>query len=337
MAPTRWGIVSAGKISNDFKVALDTLSEDEHQVVAVAARSLERAEQFAKTHSIPSAYGSYAELAAQKDIDVVYIGATHPQHASVTTMMLRAGMPVLCEKPKSVSSREVRQMTSLAEKNNLFFMEAIWSRFFPVYEKVREILDSGELGEVKMVTASFGINFDSVQRFRDRSLTEGSLVEVGIYPIQFTTMAFGGEEPQDVTATGQLIDTGVDEAATIVLKYSNNRMAVLTCSMSTTLSQEAHVYGTKTSFKIPNFWCPTEVITPDRSHSFPLPRPEKPLNYFNSTGLRFEAMEVRRCLQDGLSESPLLTHAMSLQIARILDRARRAVGVHRSRAYCKMM
>ncbi|XP_066288263.1 trans-1,2-dihydrobenzene-1,2-diol dehydrogenase-like [Branchiostoma lanceolatum] len=299
MAPTRWGIVSAGKISNDFKVALDTLPDEEHQVVAVAARSLERAEQFAKTHNIPSAYGSYAELAAQEVIDVVYIGATHPQHAPVTTMMLRAGKPVLCEKPMCVNSREARQVISLAKEKNIFFMEAIWSRFFPVYEKVREILDSGELGEVKMVTASFGINFDGVPRFRDRSLAGGSLIEIGIYPIQFTTMVFGGEEPQEITATGHLIDTGVDEAASIVLKYSNNRMAVLTCSMSTTLAQEAYVYGTKASIKIPNFWCPTKVIAQDGTHEFPLPPPGKPLNYFHSTGLRFEVMEVRRCLQEG--------------------------------------
>ncbi|KAI8518089.1 hypothetical protein Bbelb_041060 [Branchiostoma belcheri] len=268
-----WGIVSAGNISNDFKVALDTLPKDEHEVVAVAARSLERAEQFAKTHDIPSYYGSYAELAEQKDIDVVYIGATHPQHAPVTTMMLRAGKSVLCEKPMSVNSREARHVISLAKEKNLFFMEAIWSRFFPVYKKVREVVDSGVLGEVKMITASFGINFDGVPRFKDRSLAGGSLIEIGIYPIQFTTMVFGGEEPEDITATGHLIDTGVDESATVVLKYSNNRTAALTCSMSTTLAQEAYIYGTKASLKVPNFWCPTEVIAPDGTHEFPLPPP----------------------------------------------------------------
>eukprot|EP00058_Branchiostoma_floridae_P006986 XP_002592474.1 hypothetical protein BRAFLDRAFT_57457 [Branchiostoma floridae] len=299
MAPTRWGIVGAGKISNDFKVALDTLPAEEHQVVAVAARSLERAQEFATTHTIPSAYGSYAELAAQKFIDVVYIGVKEPQHATVTTMMLQSGKPVLCEKPKSTDSREVQQMISLAKEKNLFFMEAIWSRFFPVYEKVREILRSGELGEVRMVTASFGINFDGVPRLKDRSLAVGSLIEAGIYPIQFATMVFGEEKPQGGTATGHLTDTGVDESATVVLKYSNNRMAVLTCSVSTTLSQEAYIYGTMGSLKVPNFWCPTELITPTRSHYFPLLTPEKPLNYFNSTGLRYEAMEVRRCLQNG--------------------------------------
>ncbi|XP_035683393.1 trans-1,2-dihydrobenzene-1,2-diol dehydrogenase-like [Branchiostoma floridae] len=130
-------------------------------------------------------------------------------------MMLQSGKPVLCEKPKSTDSREVQQMISLAKEKNLFFMEAIWSRFFPVYEKVREILRSGELGEVRIVTASLGINFDGVPRLRNRSLAVGSLIEAGIYPIQFAAMVFGEEKPQGGTATGHLTDTGVDESATV--------------------------------------------------------------------------------------------------------------------------
>ncbi|XP_066265613.1 trans-1,2-dihydrobenzene-1,2-diol dehydrogenase-like [Branchiostoma lanceolatum] len=327
MAPTRWGFVSAGKISNDFKVALDTLPKEEHQVVAVAARSLESAQKFAKTHNIPAAYGSYAELAAQKDIDVVYIGSIHTQHAPLTTMMLQAGKPVLCEKPMSVNSREARQMIGLAKEKNLFFMEAVWSRFFPAYKKIRDIIDSGAVGEVKIVTACFGGYIAHVPRLKERSLGGGSLLDLGIYPIQFATMVFGGKEPEDITISGHLSDGGVDETVTVVLKYSGNRMATLLCSMSAIVPNEAYVCGTKGSLKIPTFWCPTEVIAPDGTHEFPLPPPEKPLNFNNSTGMRFEAMEVRRCLQEGLKESPLMTHAMSLQIAGILDRARKEVGV----------
>ncbi|XP_078582561.1 trans-1,2-dihydrobenzene-1,2-diol dehydrogenase-like [Branchiostoma floridae x Branchiostoma japonicum] len=327
MAPTRWGFVSAGKISNDFKVALDTLPKDEHQVVAVAARNLESAQKFAQTHDIPTAYGSYAELAAQDDIDVVYIGSIHTQHAPVTTMMLQAGKPVLCEKPMSVNSREARQMIGLAKEKNLFFMEAVWSRFFPAYKKIRDIIDSGAVGEVKVVTACFGFNVGDVPRLRERSQGGGSLLDLGIYPLQFATMVFGGEEPQDVTTSGHLSDGEVDETVTVVLKYSGNRMATLLCSMSANLANEAYVYGTKASLKIPNFWCPTEVIAPDGTHEFPLPPPEKTLNFNNSTGMRFEAIEVRRCLQEGLIESPLMTHAMSLQIAGILDQTRKVVGV----------
>ncbi|XP_078663695.1 trans-1,2-dihydrobenzene-1,2-diol dehydrogenase-like [Branchiostoma floridae x Branchiostoma belcheri] len=325
MAPTRWGFVATGRICNDFKVALDTLPWDEHQVVAVASRNIETAQTFAKTHDIPRAYGSYAELAAQEDIDVVYIGAVHTQHAPVTTMMLQAGKPVLCEKPMSVNSREARQMIGLAKENNIFFMEAIWSRHFPSYKKIREILDSGLVGEVKLVTACLGKVIAEARL--ERSITGGGLLALGIYPIQFATMVFGGEEPQDITVSGNLSNGGVDETVTIVLKYSGNRMATLVCSASAQLAQEAYVYGTKGSVKIPTFWCPTEVISPDGTHEFPLPPPEKPLMFENSTGMRYEAMEVRRCLQEGLIESPLMTHAMSLQIAGILDQARKVVGV----------
>ncbi|XP_078582563.1 trans-1,2-dihydrobenzene-1,2-diol dehydrogenase-like isoform X1 [Branchiostoma floridae x Branchiostoma japonicum] len=327
MAPTRWGFVSTGRICNDFKVALDTLPREEHQVVAVASRSLETAQKFAQTHNIPAAYGSYAELAAQEDIDVVYIGAIHPQHAPVTTMMLQAGKPVLCEKPMSVNSREARQMIGLAKEKNLFFMEAIKSRFFPAYKEVRETIDSGLVGEVVLVSVCFGKNLPTAGYKQERSIAGGGLLLLGIYPIQFATMVFGGEEPEDITVSGNLTDGGVDETVTIVLKYSHNRMATLVCSTAANFANEAYVYGTEGSVKIPFFWCPTEVIAPDGTHEFPLPPPEKPLNFENSTGMRFEAMEVRRCLQEGLIESPLMTHAMSLQIAGILDQARKVVGV----------
>ncbi|XP_066265612.1 trans-1,2-dihydrobenzene-1,2-diol dehydrogenase-like isoform X2 [Branchiostoma lanceolatum] len=325
MAPTRWGFVATGRICNDFKVALDTLPRNEHQVVAVASRSLETAQKFAKTHNIPKAYGSYAELAEQEDIDVVYIGAVHLQHAPVTTMMLEAGKPVLCEKPMAVNSREARQMIGLAKEKNLFFMEAIWSRYFPVYKKVRQMIDSGDVGEVKLVTACSG-KVQSQPKL-ERSVAGGGLLLLGIYTIQFATMVFGEEEPEDITVSGHLTDGGVDETVTIVLKYSGNRMATLISGASANLANEAYVYGTKGSIKIPLFWCPTEVIAPDKIHEFPLPPPEKPLNFENSTGMRFEAMEVRRCLQEGLKESPLMTHAMSLQIAGILDQTRKVVGV----------
>ncbi|XP_066265611.1 trans-1,2-dihydrobenzene-1,2-diol dehydrogenase-like isoform X1 [Branchiostoma lanceolatum] len=327
MAPTRWGFVATGRICNDFKVALDTLPRNEHQVVAVASRSLETAQKFAKTHNIPKAYGSYAELAEQEDIDVVYIGAVHLQHAPVTTMMLEAGKPVLCEKPMAVNSREARQMIGLAKEKNLFFMEAIKSRFFPSYKKVREIVDSGDVGEVKLITACFGKNLPTGVYKQERSVAGGGLLLLGIYTIQFATMVFGEEEPEDITVSGHLTDGGVDETVTIVLKYSGNRMATLISGASANLANEAYVYGTKGSIKIPLFWCPTEVIAPDKIHEFPLPPPEKPLNFENSTGMRFEAMEVRRCLQEGLKESPLMTHAMSLQIAGILDQTRKVVGV----------
>ncbi|XP_066265609.1 trans-1,2-dihydrobenzene-1,2-diol dehydrogenase-like [Branchiostoma lanceolatum] len=327
MAPTRWGFVSAGRISNEFKIALDTLPQDEHQVVAVAARSLESAQKFAKTHDIPRAYGSYAELAAQDDIDAVYIGSIHTQHAPLTTMMLQAGKPVLCEKPMSVNSREARQMIGLAKEKNLFFMEGVWSRFFPVYLKAREIMDSGGIGDVKLVTACFGFPKGDEPRMKERSQAGGSLLDLGFYPIQFANFVFKGEEPEDITVSGLLTDQEVDETVSIILKYSGNRMATLVCCMSSLLANEAYVYGTKGTLKIPSFWSPQELIAPDKTHKFPLPPPGKPINYFNATGFRFEAMEVRRCLQEGLKESPLMTHAMSLQIAGILDRARKVVGV----------
>uniref|UniRef100_A0A8C4PYE3 Trans-1,2-dihydrobenzene-1,2-diol dehydrogenase n=1 Tax=Eptatretus burgeri TaxID=7764 RepID=A0A8C4PYE3_EPTBU len=146
-APTRWGICGAGKISHDFTTVLHSMSADEHQVVAVAARDVGKAKSFAQLHGIPKAFGSYEELAQDSDIDVVYIGVIHPKHLSVGLQMLAGNKPVLCEKPFTMNACETQELINAAQSRGLFLMEAMWTRFFPVYQEFISMVYNGEKPE----------------------------------------------------------------------------------------------------------------------------------------------------------------------------------------------
>ncbi|XP_060910216.1 trans-1,2-dihydrobenzene-1,2-diol dehydrogenase-like [Labrus mixtus] len=325
---TRWGICSAGKISHDFLVALRTLTPGDHEIVAVAARNLQHAEEFAKKHKIPRVYGSYDELAKDPGIDVVYIGTVHPYHLTTGKLFMKAKKNVLIEKPLAMNSREVQELISAAQDNSVFLMEAVWTRFFPVSLEIKRVLGQGEVGDVQMVRVDLGAPLTHIPRMAEKELGGGALLDLGIYCLQFVFMVFNGERPESIQATGHCIDTGVDGTAVLVLKFSGNRLAVCTCSITMMLSCDAVITGTKGTIKLPNhMWCPTSLEVNGKEMQFPLPEAAMPLNFTNSTGLRYEAEEVRQCLLKGLKESPGMPWAHSSLIADVIDEARRQLGV----------
>ncbi|XP_060705165.1 trans-1,2-dihydrobenzene-1,2-diol dehydrogenase-like [Hemiscyllium ocellatum] len=325
---TRWGICGAGKISHDFMVALKTLPASEHQVAAVASRDSSRAREFAERHEIPKSYGSYRELAADPDVDIVYVGIINPEHLKVALLMLAAGRNVLCEKPLAMNLHEVQQLVSAARDKNLFLMEGLWTRFFPVSKAIRALLKENSVGEIKIVKAEFGTQMMETPRLVEKELGGGVLLDIGCYCLQFVCMAFHGEKPESIHATGFLTEKGVDEAVTIVLKYPRKRMAMVTVSMAIQLTNQATICGTKGTITVPGYmWCPTSLVVNGKVQEFPLPPPSQPLNFTNSTGLRYEADQVRQCLQKGLKECPELPLAESELIMSILDEARRQLGV----------
>uniref|UniRef100_A0A8C1NRT7 Trans-1,2-dihydrobenzene-1,2-diol dehydrogenase n=2 Tax=Cyprinus carpio TaxID=7962 RepID=A0A8C1NRT7_CYPCA len=324
----RWGICSAGKISHDFTVALKTLRAEDHQVVAVAARDLKHAQEFAQRHSVPRAYGSYEDLAKDPEIDVVYVGTIHPHHLSVGVLFMNAQKNVLCEKPLAMNLKEVQELIASAQKNHVFLMEAVWTRFFPVSVEISRLLSRGEVGEVKVVRAEFGAPLTHVPRAVRKDLGGGALLDIGVYCLQFVLMVFNGEKPESIQATGVCLDTGVDEAMVVTLKFSGHRLAVCTCTITAELPNEAVIVGTKGTIKVPaHMWCPTSLMVNGVETQYPVPEPALPLNFINSTGMCYEAEEVRRCLLAGLKESSRMSHADSALLAEIMDEARRQVGV----------
>uniref|UniRef100_A0A668W4B3 Trans-1,2-dihydrobenzene-1,2-diol dehydrogenase n=1 Tax=Oreochromis aureus TaxID=47969 RepID=A0A668W4B3_OREAU len=311
---TRWGLCGAGKISHDFSVAMKTLPPGDHQVL-IASKSIDCAKDFARKHGIPKAYGSYEELANDPEIDIVYLGVLHTEHWRVGMLFLNAGKNVLCEKPFAMNSREVKDLVATAKKNNVFLMEAIRSRCFPVYAEVRRLLAVEAVGDVKLVKAYFGSPRLKVPRSEQKELGGGALLDIGVYCLQFVLMVFNGERPESIQATGVLLDSGVDESVAVTMKFSRKRMALCAFSIAATLPNDAVIAGTKGSIKVLGpMHCPTKLVVNDKETEYPLPEPCLPLNFTSSTGLR-------------LKESPRMPLADSVLLTEIMDEIRKQVGV----------
>ncbi|EFA11514.1 trans-1,2-dihydrobenzene-1,2-diol dehydrogenase [Tribolium castaneum] len=323
----RWGIVSAGKICHDFVTALQTLPKSEHQVVAVAARALPSAQNFAQSHGIPKAYEGYIKIAEDKDVDIAYVGTLNPQHFEVAKMMLEHGKHVLCEKPLTMNERQTRALVDIAKRKNLFLMEAIWSRCFPAYQELRKVLESGSIGDVLQVNASFGFNLLNVERLRSKELGGGTILDLCVYVLQFQQLVFKGATPTKVLAVGGLNSEGTDDYTSSLWTYPGDKVANLTTSAKAQYPNEAVIVGTKGIIRVPDFWCCTEFITPERTHRFELPKTDIHFNFHKSVGLSYEAQHVRECIKAGKTESPYLTHAESIQLAQHMDTLQKLVGV----------
>ncbi|KAG8253982.1 trans-1,2-dihydrobenzene-1,2-diol dehydrogenase-like [Homalodisca vitripennis] len=330
---TRWGIISAGKISSDFVAAIKILPEKEHTVLGVAARSKLSAEEFAKKYNIPLSYGSYEELLCNPEIEVVYIGVLHPIHYEVAKLSLEHGKSVLCEKPLCMNAKETQQLIELAKKKKLFLMEAVWSRCFPVYEELRKALLSKTIGDVLYVNTQFGAKIE-VDRIWKKELGGGTVLDLGIYTLQMATLVLGNS-PIKVVAAGHLNDEGVDEAMSCVLSYPGGATAVLSTHSKVLLPNTAYIVGTKGSFTIhAPFWAPTKLTRLNEAYEiieekeFPLPDSKHVFNFPNGAGMSYEAAEVRRCLLAGITECPLITHEDSMVLATLEDEVRKQIGVH---------
>jgi len=327
MTVLRWGIASAGKISHDFVSALRTLPANEHDVVAVAARQLSRAQDFAKLHEIKGAYDDYAKLASDKDIDIVYIGTINTKHFDIAMLMLKHGKHVLCEKPLTMNLKQTTELINYASSHNLFLMEAAWSRCFPVYDAIRKEIASGNIGDIHQVIASFGFRMPDVDRLTLKELGGGTILDLGIYCLQFACLVYNNEMPESIKATGFLNEDGVDMSMSATLTYKGNRTATIMTHALVNLPNAAYVCGTKGMIKVPNFWCPTMVELPSGTVKTSLPKLKHEINFINSAGLCYEAAEARDCILKGLTESPKMSHDTSLLLAKLEDELRKQLGV----------
>ncbi len=250
MAPLRWGIAAAADIAFDFVNALTVLDkpEERHLVVAVAARSGDRAKEFASKFDIPRSYEGYRRLAEDAEVEAVYVATIHPYHLEVCTIMLEAGKSVLCEKPLAMNVKQTRRLVELARKKGVFLMEAMWTRCLPSHVKMREELAAGAVGEVRHVDVNLGQLIDRERLFK-KELGGGSMLDLGVYPTFFVLDVFKGERPEKVVATGYLNDEGTDTFVSATWIYPGGRSATLSTHSKCVLSCEAQVRGDKGSIK----------------------------------------------------------------------------------------
>ncbi|CAD5228133.1 unnamed protein product [Bursaphelenchus xylophilus] len=333
----RWGLIGCGKISHDFGKSLDK-AEKPHKVVACAASSLERAQKFAKEH-FPHAtpYGSYEELLKDPHIDAVYVGVHNEAHCPWAAKAVEAGKHVLCEKPFGTCAGEVRQTIKRLKNRKTFLMEAFWSRFFPAWRYIRNIVDTKEWGEPRVVQANFGYPHEDNWRCNERA--EGALTLYGLYVIMLSHYIYK-RKPEKVSVIGakdKVHDS--DEWATIVLEYGPQQRAVLYYDSRTWLPQNAFVSFDKGHITLPEyFWCPEKLIRWEgetwynnehnkKTIEFPL-NDDRFFNYNHSSGLRYEADHLYEQVQKGRIESDFHPLSATLEIVETMDEVRRQLGVH---------
>jgi predicted dehydrogenase len=295
----RWGILGTGGIARTFTEDLLVLG---HEVAAVGSRAPATAEKFADAYGIGRAYGSYAELAADDRIDVVYVATTHNVHHSAARTCLEAGRAVLVEKPFTTTAADAADLVSLARERNLFAMEAMWTRFNPLVARVRELVGDGAIGEVKAVYADFSENFpfDSSHRLWAPDLAGGALLDLGVYPVSFAWMLLG--EPETIQAVTTPAPTGVDSNTGILFGYASGAVALLHCGFLTKTPQTATITGTTGWIEVAGpFWHP-HAMTLHRDGAEPEPYTLE----VSGHGYTYQAEEVARCIEAGLTESPVM-------------------------------
>lgn len=319
--PVRWGITTTGNIASVFTGELGLLPDAE--VTAVGSRDAGRARQFADRFGIPRAYGSYAEVADDPEVDVVYVATPHSGHLEVAARCLRAGKAVLCEKPLTVNADQAAQLVGLARDRGLFLMEAQWMRCNPMMLALHDLVAGGGIGQLRTVVADIGFVADPDPRGRllAPELAGGALLDVGVYPIGLAYHLLG--VPASIQAWSRLAPTGVDATDGLLLGYDDGAVAALSCSIDGVLPGRAAISGTEGWIEIaPSFhdrWSFT--VHPAGAE----PRIESV--DLLGVGYTHEAIEVARCLREGRTESPLVSWEDSLATMRILDQIRSRIGV----------
>ena len=319
----RWGILGPGTISQKFAIGLKAIPDAE--IVAVGSRNLQRANTFADAFDIPHRHGNYVELAANSEVDVIYVATPHPFHKACAMLCLEAGKAVLCEKPFTVDADQAEALITCAREHKQFLMEAMWTRFIPIMVKVREWLADGVIGEPCMLTADFGNWVElSTKNLEGRLFTPelagGALLDIGVYTVSLASMVFG--TPAEITSLAHIGKTGVDERAAILLGYDAGQIANLSCAITTRTSHEARIFGTKGAIHIPNFSRATSVML-EVIDKEPL-RVEIP---FTANGYEYQAIEVINCLRKGKLESDVMPLDESLSIIKTMDTVRAQWGL----------
>jgi len=309
----KWGIIGPGKIAQKFAAALAL--EPNAVLHAVASRDKEKAARFAAKYDAPVYYDNYEALAANDEIDAVYIATPHTFHHAHVLLCLQQKKAVLCEKPMSVSVASTRQMVEAARQHGVFLMEAMWSRFLPVIEKTMDLVAKGEIGELKFLSADFGFvaPFDAGSRLYNLALGGGSLLDVGVYPLFLALQLMG--KPDEIKSVAHLAATGADETTSAILYYSNGMMANIVSSIVSQTPITATITGTEGTITLDRPWYKgtqlqirkKDIIT----ETISLP--------YGDNGFEFQIREVQQCLQNNQTESKRMPLDFSLMLSSVMD------------------
>ena len=314
------GIMGSGNIAGIMAGTINKMKNV--RVYAVASRQQVHADVFAGKYGCKKAYGSYADLAADKKVDLIYVATPHSEHYENVKMCLEAGKPVLCEKSFTLNAAQAEELVRIAAEHKVFLAEAMWTRYMPMLTTIREVIGSGIIGEPKTLTANLGYVISSKERLTNPALGGGALLDVGVYTINFALMIFG-HNISKIHSCCTFTETGVDEQNAICLQYYDGKVANLNSSMVSLSDRQGIIYGTKgfaVVENINNFEC-TSVY--DRQYkkvaSYKCPK--------QISGYEYEVAACIEAIKCGQIECAQMPHSETLRVMRIMDEIRSQWGM----------
>ena len=316
-----WGILATGGIAHAFTKDLRTAGLE---VAAVGSRRAEASRSFADEYGIPRAHDSYEALVQDPDVDIVYVATPHPAHADNAILALEHGKHVLVEKPFTLTAPEAARVRDVARANGLLAMEAMWTRYLPHMIRIREIVRSGGIGDVRALFADHtqSITTDPAHRLNAIELGGGALLDLGIYPVSFAWDILGA--PTSITASAQLIETGVDSEVATTFTHANGAVSTTISAARSAGPNTAHILGTKARIDIDRTWYnPTtfRVVAPDGTII------EEYVSHNEGRGMQFQAIAAERYIAEARTDSDLLGIDESVAIMQTLDDIRALIGV----------
>ena len=320
MKKIRWGIVGPGNIANKFAQAMGKVEGAE--IVAVAARSEEKGRNFAEKYGIKNVFLGYEAMAQSDIVDAVYIATPHPFHKPCAELYLNAKKHVLCEKPICVNAEQARSLKECANRNNVFLMEAMWTRFLPAISEAKAIIESGEIGEVLSVSADFcyALREEDEPKIFKNELAGGGLLDVGIYGLTFAAI-FLGNNPENICSVSK-VKNGVDLQTNALLKYENGEIASISCAMVVRKPGSGYIYGTKGHIYMPDFYGANELfVNIDDGEKKHILKPSI------GNGFEEEIYEACECIRAGKIESDVHPLSESIAILSQMDYIRKQNGI----------
>lgn len=312
----KFAIFGPGKIAQCMAAAVTPLKEVERY--AVASRDLKRAQDFASEWGFEKAYGSYEEMLADPEVELIYVATPHSHHYEHAKMCLNAGKHVLLEKAFTVNAKQAEELIALAKEKNVLLAEAIWTRYMPSRKMIDDLLDSGRIGKVNAVMANLGYELHDIPRMQEPELAGGALLDLGVYPINFAKMVVK-KDVKDVVSTAVMSPKGIDWTNSITLIFEDDTMAVLHSNMLAGLNRLGAIYGDKGYLEVQNINNAEEIRVYDLDHQLveTIPVPEQ------INGYEYEVISCIRAIKEGKIECEEMPHEETLWIMRLMDRIRK--------------
>lgn len=289
---------------------------------AAASRTEEKAKAFAKQYGVKKAYGSYEAMLKDDKVDLVYIATPHSEHYDNAMLCIKYKKPVLCEKAFTANAKQAKEVLEYAEKEKVFVTEAIWTRYMPMVDMIKDVLRSGLIGRPMFLSANLSYALEHVQRMYDPALAGGSLLDLGVYPINFASIFFGTNIAK-VSSFCTFTETGVDKQETITIQYTDGKVASLTASQCCVGDRKGIIQGTDGFMVIENInnYESFTVYDKDRKKIFYKKAPKQ------ITGYEYEVAACKQALEKGALECPQMPHSETIRVMEFMDSLRKEWGV----------